>query len=178
VLSQCLNESAAVEEDALETFLRKYALSFWYDSIRTMHQVNQKCTRPLMLWHMLLEYRGLSRIGQQIGSAVGANLPESTYRRLKKDMLQMYDAKLIKMLESNSAVVTIDNFCKSWGNPTLSMNRPTQYINTNFTVNALCAITDAPPEGFPLKALDVKNDLYLPSIPPQLKELAYYGKEV
>ncbi len=177
-LTHAIENKMFCDEDTVEYLHQKYALQFWYDSIRIMQQVNQKCSQPLMLWHMLLEYRGLSHIGQRIGAAVSANLPVRTYCRKKKAMIAEYEEKLKEMLINNHAVLTMDNFCKSYGNPTLSMNRTTQYINTNFTVNALCAILDPPVEGFPLRLIAGTEDTYVPSIPMHLKELADFGDEV
>ena len=124
-------------EETKNAWVDQFSLIFWYDSIQIMHQVNQKCTQPLLLWHMLLDFRGLSITGQRIGAAVKASLPESTYERKKEAMIIEYDEKLRQMLRSNSAVLTTDNFSKSWGSPTLALNRTTQYINTNFTVSTM-----------------------------------------
>src|SRR5690242_15897049 len=137
-----------------------------------MHQMNQKCTSPLLLWHMLLEFRGISITGQRIGAAVKAYLPESTYTRKKEELITSY------AIFCERCNLTTDNFNKSWPSPTLSMTRSTQYINTNFTVNALCEIENRPKDGYPLVALDVKENIYLPSIPSKLKELKWYGKLV
>ena len=90
VLETALTEKKEIDPEFKESLCETYSLTFWYEAIRIMHELNQKCTGPLMLWHMLLEYRGLSLTGQRIGAAVGGTLPHSTYERKKKALIKDY----------------------------------------------------------------------------------------
>ena len=75
LLERALHNSVPLTPEDCELFQEHYSLLFWFDSIRHMHQLNQKCARPLAIWTMLQEYRGLSRIGRHINSSVDIALP-------------------------------------------------------------------------------------------------------
>ena len=78
-----MSEDLQANEDLRLSLVPNYALRFWYDAIRVMRGVNRKCNKPLALWTMLMEYRGLSRTGRMLASAVHGSLPISTYDKYK-----------------------------------------------------------------------------------------------
>src|ERR1700712_3090428 len=78
------SETGEMKEELRLSLVTNFSLRFWYDAIRVMRSVNRKCNKPLALWTMLMEYRGLSRTGRMLASAVYGSLPVSTYDTYKK----------------------------------------------------------------------------------------------
>src|ERR1700704_3636423 len=102
-----------------------------------MHQINQKCTKPLAYWTMLQEYRGLSRQGREINSAVDASLPLTTYDTFKKAERKRYTEKIDESLALNFGILISDNYSHVYAGTGMSLERGVPYVPCNWTVNAV-----------------------------------------
>ena len=169
----------ALTEDVRNSLLRKYFLRFWYDSIKLMHEINPKCTRPLVFLGMLQEYRGLSRMGRLIGHMMGMNLDLRTYDRLKKKLIEEYLEELQATLNKRDGTFAFDNYAHTYRGTSLSVSRETQYYSGNYTVVGLVTL----PVGHKIP----KETVYLPlkdnrigvaSLPSELIWLRVFEKKV
>ena len=50
---------------------KSYASFFWFYAAQSLYAANQKCNRHLLHLTQQFEYRGLSRVGRQLGSYFG-----------------------------------------------------------------------------------------------------------
>src|SRR5690349_20536515 len=76
-----------------------------YYTIKWMHEVNYKCVAPMGYWDSVLEYRGVSRIGRQLSSALKLSLPLTTYDRFKSSQLLEYEHAWRTQAKCNSGVL-------------------------------------------------------------------------
>jgi hypothetical protein len=97
-----LSQEEDDNEQLRRSLLTNFSLRFWYDAIRVMKSVNRKCNKPLALWTMLMEYRGLSRTGRMLASAVHGSLPVSTYDKYKKSD---YKEEMHSIFANNSNMI-------------------------------------------------------------------------
>ncbi len=51
-----------------EVIFKSYASFFWFYASQSLYAANQKCNRHLLHLTQQFEYRGLSRVGRQLGS--------------------------------------------------------------------------------------------------------------
>jgi hypothetical protein len=177
-----LNSTDAPDDDVLRLLiLSKFSFRFWYDAIRVMRSVNQKCNKPLALWTMLMEYRGLSRTGRMLASAVYGSLPVSTYDTYKKKMVLEYQEEMHSLFSNNLALVTIDNYSHFYNSASLvnpvAGSRETQYITCNYTVGALSRFEDNV-DNHNFSFVKTRSGNFLDSFPAQLKGLSYSQNQV
>ena len=112
-----LREPLMTNEQLRLSIVSNFSFRFWYDAIRVMRSVNRKCNKPLALWTMLMEYRGLSRTGRMLASAVYGSLPVSTYDKYKKNWFM--STRRNDSLSNNLALVTIDNYSHFYNSASL-----------------------------------------------------------
>ena len=138
----CNSTSSNLLQESQEFLVDIYGLVFWFDSVRAMHQVNQKCSRPLAIWSFLQEYRGLSRMGNKINSAVHISLPMSLQDRYKQKWFQAYQTKLDSYIAENTGIFATDNFSHKYKLSGPDMQYTVPYVATNWTVNAFQCFDD------------------------------------
>ena len=159
-----------------EYFLSKYTLPFWHNAIQWMHQVNSKCITPLGYWDSIQEYRGVSRVGRQLSSALGLSLPLRTYDRFKEAQTRDYERAWKELLTSNGGVMVCDNFNRNWQTHGLRQDQSLPYRSMNLTINAFQAFPDRIVNPYPFKFL---NDTEIvPSVPSKLSMVAPYFAKV
>lgn len=181
-----LDTKECLPEATRQSLLAKYAQGFWVDCLFKVHTANQKCTLPLVYWMMLMEFRGLSRIGREICHRGGVGLPLRTYDENKADLINRYVISLQKLLDTRSALVAFDNFAKYWRGTSLSVTRDTQYHLKNVTVVGLVSLQNSEKiikEFVPLRdprlsVLHLEKDVTLASLPQELTDLKCYQKKV
>jgi len=177
LLERALLDGVPLTPEDSELFQEHYSLLFWFDSIRHMHQLNQKCARPLAIWTLLQEYRGLSRIGRHINSSVDIALPLRTYDRYKKLMVKEFlDLQAIN-LKIGDCILVSDNFSHSYRLTTPDPTLQVPYKPCNWTVNALQVFEDVGHlQDFLFKLLPDQS--ILPSFPSKLADLEPYFDQV
>jgi len=168
----CLEQEGKISDDDINRLILKYAARFWFDTVRTLHDLCKQCIRPMVLWSMMMEYRGLSNVGMEMGSVVRASLPRKAYERHKKKMLQSYDARLLKMVHSNCAILTWDNYSHIYPESGLRLDKTTAYTQAFYTVVGASRLEQVPKDGFPF--VDLKNEEVLDSVPASREALAPY----
>ena len=175
------SEEEGENEQLRLSLLTNFSLRFWYDAIRVMKSVNRKCNKPLALWTMLMEYRGLSGTGRMLSSAVYGSLPVSTYDKYKKSMVEDYKTEMHSIFVNNLALVTIDNYSHFYNSASLINpvpgSRETQYITCNYTVGALVRFEDNL-DDTNLSFRKTNSGNFLDSFPEKLKGLSYSSNQV
>ena len=142
LLRKTLKNRSALPAHTMDKLNKKYNLPFWFDLVKTLHDVNQKCTLPLVYWGLLIEYRGLSRIGRELQHSVGLGLDQRTYGRTKARLLQDYTRGVQTIVNNRECVITFDNYNHIWRKLDLRQNRTGAYATANFTV---CGVSQLPP---------------------------------
>jgi hypothetical protein len=175
------SEEDEANEDLQLSIVNKFSLRFWYDAIRVMRGVNRKCNKPLALWTMLMEYRGLSRTGRMLASAVHGSLPISTYDKYKKKLVDEYKSETSSLFSKNLGLTTIDNYSHFYNSASLINpvpgSRETQYITCNYTVGAMVRFEDNVDETN-LSFVEIQPGHYLDSFPEKLKALSFSHNQV
>jgi len=122
-----------------EAMFKSYASFFWFYAAQSLYAANQKCNRHLLHLTQQFEYRGLSRIGRQLGSFFGV-FPAFRNQDIRKGKLtDIYIKKVTEIVETNSGILTWDNYCHQYGSPTPSVSREINYKQANYTVVAVTA---------------------------------------
>jgi hypothetical protein len=171
-----LDEEKAYSVTESKKLAKKYGGRFWYHSLLSMHDLRSQCVKPLLLWLMLLEYRGLSRIGQQLCGTVGAGVNIRTYDRHKKKLLKNYDKQVRELVVTNNGISTWDNYSHIWAESGLRLQRDVAYVQSLFTVSAVSKLNNRPPEGFLLVTID--NGEVMDSVPASRADLEPYITKV
>jgi hypothetical protein len=171
-LVQHIEDEEDYKVEDTKKLAKKYSSRFWFHSILQMHDLRKQCVKPLLMWSMLLEYRGLSRIGQQLCSVVGAGVPIRTYDRQKKFLLKQYDKDVQDLVTSNSGISTWDNYSHIWPESGLRLDRDVSYVQSFFTVSAVSKLNVRPAQGFPFAML--ANGEVLDSVPAKKAQLEPY----
>jgi hypothetical protein len=86
---------------------------------------------------MLLEYRGLSRLGRQLCNYVGLAPSLVNYDTIKNQFIIDGTEKIAEITTSARAIVAFDNYTHQYGSSTLSIDRKTQYHLKTYTVAAV-----------------------------------------
>ena len=172
---QALSSKTPLEADKVQKLLKKYSLAFWFDLIKNLHDVNQKCTFPLVFWGLLIEYRGLSRIGRELQHFVGIGLDTRTYDRHKARLLKKYLLDVQKIVDSRECVITFDNYNHYYKRSDLSLQRDTQLAFANVTV---CGVSRLP-EGHavPLRFEEIFDDIDTTHLPASHTFLRGYEEQ-
>jgi hypothetical protein len=178
VLCAALESKRTLTLEEQGSLREEHKLTFWFDSIRVFKSLNRKCSKPLALWTMLQEYRGLSRTGCMLSSTVHASLPISTYDTHKEKLRTDYIQLLNNYSSENSALVTIDNYNHFYNSASLTLpgTRETQYIICNYTVAALIRFEHSLSSSFPF--VEVRPLEYMDSFPSKLSDLTFYSLQV
>ena len=156
-LRAVLKSSTELQGEERLKLLKKYSLSFWYDLVKTLHDVNQKCTFPLVFWGLLIEYRGLSRLGRELQHFVGLGLHSRTYDRHKGRLLKKYELGVQDIVNSRQCVIAFDNYNHFYKKSDLSVHRTTQLAFANVTV---CGVSRLPEgHGVPLVFEELFDDI-------------------
>jgi hypothetical protein len=122
-----------------DAMFKSYASFFWFFASQSLYAANQKCNRHLLHLTHQFEYRGLSRVGRQLGSLFGV-FPAFRNQDIKKaEYTLKYNAKVRAMVEGNDGILTWDNYCHQYGSPTPSIKRAINYKQANYTVVAVTA---------------------------------------
>ena len=119
---------------------KRYVMPFWLHLSHVVHQMNQKVVFPLALWVLLLEFRGLSRIGKTLLSFTGMSPSIRTVDRIKEDLLVQQSLDLQKIVNTEVFICALDNYTHVYGSPTITRSRDTQYHNPLYTVVAIIKI--------------------------------------
>lgn len=171
-----LHEAAICSQDENQYFQDSYALKFWHHTVVWMHEVNQKCTVPLGFSDTLLEYRGVSRTGRHLQSALGLSLPLRTYDRFRKSEVKEFTHVVNSIGERNGGVFVCDNFNRNYRLHGLRVDSERPYQSLNLMVNAIQSFPDYLENPYPFKILEGGN--ILPSFPQQMKVLKPIWQEV
>lgn len=185
-LSNALKTNTKLHEDVNQSLLARYAQGFWVDCLIKVHNVNQKCSLPLVYWMMLMEFRGLSRMGREICHRGRIGLPLRTYDENKQELISRYDNNLLNMLLRGDGIVAFDNFAKYFRASSLSTKRDTQYHLKNVTVVGVVSLQNTekiikefvPLHDPRLSVLQLQKDIPLASLPKELIDLQIYQTQV
>ncbi len=119
-----------------EVMFKSYASFFWFYAAQSLYAAKQKCNRHLLHPTQQFEYRGLSRVGRQLGSFFGV-FPAFRNQDIRKATLtSAYNKKVTETVENNDGIVTWYNYCHQYGSPTPSAAREISYKQANYTVVA------------------------------------------
>lgn len=176
VLAASLQEAAQCTEDGNQFYVDSYALKFWHHAVVWMHDVNPKCTAPLGFWDTILEYRGVSRTGRHLNSAIGLSLPLRTYDRFRKKEVKEFTSVVKSIGERNGGVFVCDNFNRNYRLHGLRTDSERPYQSLNLMVNAIQSFPDYLDNPYPFKVTESGN--VLPSFPQQMKELKPFWNSV
>ena len=129
VMSKLKNsDKTPLTEDFQRNVLRKYGFPFWFHVIRTIKVFNQKASKTLFHWTMMLEFRGLSRYGRFLQAVCHIGMDVRTYDRWKKKELSLYNKTLKNIMEGASITTflyCLDNYNRYFGNPRVDVERDT-----------------------------------------------------
>ena len=149
-------------------------MPFWLHLSHVIHQMNQKVVFPLALWVLLLEFRGLSRIGKTLLSFTGVSPSIRTVDRIKEDLLVQQTYDLAKIVKTEVFICALDNYTHVYGSPAITTARDTQYHNPLYTVVAIVKI----PVQFECSLRLMDNGEFLCSLPPSVLTLQGLQKQV
>jgi hypothetical protein len=122
-----------------QAIFKSYSSFFWFYAAQSLYSANQKCNRHLLHLTQQFEYRGLSRVGRQLGSYFGV-FPAFRNQEIRKaQFAASYTKKIQEMVENNDGIITWDNYCHQYGSPTPSASRDINYKQANYTVVAVTA---------------------------------------
>lgn len=157
-------------------FWRQYAAKFWLSIALGLHEVNRKCTIPMLSYQMQEEFNGLSRMGRNYNYLFGVGLDSRSYDRLKKVMISNYLDRLEKIIESRYCIIGFDNYAHVYRGVNLRQDRDTQYMPANFTV---VGVTRLPQDrGLTVEPVRLADKISLASLPSDVKDLKPYEKIV
>jgi hypothetical protein len=139
LISGCYDEkkSIALSEDKKKELEKRFTLPFWLFLASTLHQINQKVIYPLTLWTMLLEFRGLSRLGRILSNYCNLAPSIRTYDAVRNRLLNDASQEIESITESGSCVFAIDNYTHLFGTSSLRLTGQKQYQTPTYTVGAL-----------------------------------------
>lgn len=147
-----------------EAMFKSYASFFWFYAAQSLYAANQKCNRHILHLSQQFEYRGLSRVGRQLGSFFGV-FPAFRNQDIRKAKLtETYNKKVINIVENNDGILTWDNYCHQYGSPTPSVSRDINYKQANYTVVAVTAYNFTVRPSFVWRYLDNVNTVVV-SVP-------------
>ena len=126
-LTRLLQTKTKATDVFLSKTRKRYNLPLWLHMASTLHQINQQVKWPLSLWMMLLEYRGLSRIGRILQNFVGQAPSSRTYDSVQDDLLLSAEKEIKTVTESGKCIIAIDNYTHRYGSSALTSERETQY---------------------------------------------------
>ena len=137
-----------------------------------MHQLNNKCVDLLGYWDTILEYRGVSRIGRHLSSALSASLPLRTYDRFKKKEMKNFETAWKTLLSNNSGIMICDNFNRQYRYHGLKTGVSKPYKDMNVMINAVQAYPDRLVNPYPFAYLTPTE--IVPSVPTKLSFVKPY----
>jgi hypothetical protein len=141
-----------------------YSACFWFYAAKSLYAANQKCNCLLLHLTHQFEYRGLSRVGRQLGSYFGI-FPAFRNQDIRKaEFTSTYTEKVLEMIENNNGILTWDNYCHWYGSPTPSAGSTINYKQANYTVVAVTAYTFLERPSFVWRYLDNVNTVVV-SVP-------------
>ena len=175
-IHSCLKKKEILSDDQKAKFMKKYTLPFWFDLVKNMHDVNQKCTLPLVFWGLLIEYRGLSLVGRELQHFVGLGLHRRTYDRLKSSLMGNYVDKVQDIVNSRACVIAFDNYNHFYKRSDLRSDRDRQYVLANVTACGIAALPDDC--GVPLRLVEPFEDIDFSHLPPTLVALRGFEDRV
>lgn len=175
-LQKLLNEGSDAQDLEEHYFISKYSLPFWHSTIQWMHQVNNKCVTPLGYWDTVQEYRGVSRVGRQLASALAVSLPLRTYDKFKEAQIKEYEYAWKHILTTNNGVMVSDNFNRNYRLHGLRTEESRPYQSMNLMINAVQAFPDRLVNPFPFQYLSATG--ILPSISHRLSIVESYFKKI
>jgi hypothetical protein len=157
----------------IDRLQKRYVMSFWLHLAQTLHHLSQKVVCPLALWTLLLEFRGLSRVGKTMLNYSGLAPSVRTVDTLKGELLMKQSADLQFIVDHHVFICALDNYTHVYGSPSISMNRDTQYHNPLFSVVAVVELT----KQFASKFIAHAGS-YFASLPPAAIDLKANQQEV
>jgi len=153
---------------------KRYVMPFWLHLSHVIYQMNQKVVFPLALWVLLLEFRGLSRIGKTLLSFTGISPSIRTVDRIKEDLLIQQIHELANIVKQEVFICALDNYTHVYGSPSITSARDTQYHNPLYTVVAIVKI----PVQFECSLRLMDNGEFLCSLPASVLALQALQKQV
>jgi len=120
-----------------EEMFKGYDASFWFYAAKSLYAANQKCSCHLLHLTHQFEYRGLSRVGRQLGAYFGV-FPAFRNQEIRKAQFTgSYTDKVLEIVEKNDGILTWDNYCHWYGSPTPTASTAINYKQANYTVVAV-----------------------------------------
>lgn len=158
-----------LESDEIQVLWKKYAAKFWFAMVLALHEVNRKCTIPLLSYQMQEEYNGLSRMGRNYNHMVGLGLDSRTYDRLKKEMIAHYLKEVQSIIDSRYCIIGFDNYSHVYRGVNLRLQRETQYVPSNYTV---VGVTKLPQDrDINFNPVYLAKNISLASLPSDVQDL-------
>jgi hypothetical protein len=160
-----------------DQYHKRYTLPFWIYLASTLHSINQGVTYPLIMWMLLMEYRGLSRLGKILCNFCNLSPNVRTYDTIRDQMIFLAGQQVAKLTDEGFCTVAIDNYTHRYGSATLRLNRTTQYQMPTFTVGAVVRW----PGSILIDIQFLKDDashLFLGSVPAKYSDMQIYEEKV
>ncbi len=176
LLNKRLNANHAIPEYNPIVIFKRYVTRFWLFAAQTMYHVFNRCWMPLTHFCLQMQYRGLSRMGRSLASAMGVLPSVSNYDQKCKNLLGEYDEKLISMARGNKGIVAFDNYCRVFGSGNISLARDSSYTKANNTVVAMSAYDFKVRPTFKWTLID--PDTAVASLPMHAADLLDFKKQV
>ena len=125
---------------------------------------------------LLLEYRGLSRIGRVLQHYVNQAPSSRSYDRFQDELLVTGGHEIFRITASGRCIVVMDNYTHRYSSSSLTMDRETQYHLPTCTVGAVVAW----PEDLDIKFdfVQPEDGVYLASVPANINDLKFSLKKV
>ena len=100
-IKSAITASIPLSQVRIFSLNQEYTLPFWLHLASTLHSINQKVIYPLGMFTLLLEFRGLSRIGKAISNVVGLAPSVRTVDKLKQELLKLQAFEIKDMIKNS-----------------------------------------------------------------------------
>jgi hypothetical protein len=176
-LKSAVTASIPLKRERILLLNKQYSFPFWLHLAITLHSINQKVVYPLGMFTLLLEFRGLSRIGRAISHFVGVAPTVRTVDKIKQHLLKLQAFEIQDMIKNSICIVTLDNYSHVYGSSSISTSRNTQFLLQNYSVVALVKV----PKQIHVNYIQLKSSgksTFLASLPSSFADLKVYEYEV
>jgi hypothetical protein len=170
---QATEQNVMLSEHLVISLNKQFAMSFWLHLARSLHEMNQKVVYPLALFTLLLEFRGLSRIGKSICNYTGLSPAIRTIDKVKESLLVAQKTEISDVIKNEIFVVALDNYTHIYGSPSITTSRDTQYHNPMYSVVALVKVPIQVPAIFILT-----GRTFLFSVPNSMLDMRVFEHDV
>jgi hypothetical protein len=171
---KAMKQNVMLSERVIVLINKQYAMSFWLHLAKSLHEMNQKVIYPLALFTLLLEFRGLSRIGKSICNYAGLSPTVRTIDKVKESLLVAQKKEISELIESEIFMIAADNYTHIYGSPSITTSRDTQYHNPMYSVVALVKI----PIQVPANLIPLTGVTYASSVPSSIADLRVFEQDV